>query len=425
MSDPVRYKPTQEISVEAKYKVKGTEESMHLYVLSKKEILERTPKEEMSKVLEEDIQKVSPTPVSGIYKTYLSYQYSEQDALKDFDFGNILVQAHIPYCLHIPNHYEMTVSIPEQNLEALVIFEKIWTHRAQEDGTKSDVIDFFAEDRNVYFKNSTILTPKVPFRPEEGWDSYFTGRNIEKMKDQNGVFRFTRLHIQFDFSLPEKFERLGEKATEKLLKEVQDKALNIINRVIDNYREVTNEIHVRRLGELKVNLIYFISKKQGYYLLLPNIETAMMNRSRREIETIAERVSNGKTPEVHRRVLLDAQSSFDTKDYTLAIVESFQALEIFLENYLVSEFKKRGDTEEQYKRTLKTSWLTKDRLDTVLERLKGHSLKNEQREIWDKWCTRYDKTRNEVLHAGKEPTEEETEETLAVNERVISWVSGI
>ena len=422
MSDPIRHKPTGEIFLEASYK--DAESPVRFYALTKKEIVENTPKEEMKKMLEVDMSKVSPTPVSGIYKTNLSYQYSEPDALKDFDFGNILVQAHLPYCLHIPNHYEMTVFLPEQNFEALVIFEKIWTQRAQEDGKKSDGVDFFAEDRPIYFKNSTILTPKVPFRPEEGWDSYFTGRNIEKMRDQNGVFRFTMVHIQFSMTVPEKLEEMGKKANERLLQEVSGKALSVMNRVIDNYREITNETHVRRLGELKINLVYFIPNKQGYYFLLPNIETAMINRSRKEIEIVADRLSKGEKPEVYKLLFLDARNSFDTRDYTLAIVESFQALEIFLENYLVSEFKKRGDSEDQYKRTLKTNWQTKDRLTVVLKDIKKVSL-NEQGKLWNKWCTRYGKTRNEVLHAGKEPTTKETEETLAVNERVVSWVTNL
>ena len=419
MSDPVRHKHSGEMFIEATFK--GLEKPIRFYALADKEVIKNTPKEAMEEMIRKDMEKLSITPVSGLYKTYLSYQYSEPDTLKDFDFGNILVQAHIPYCLHVPNHYEMTISIPEQNLEALVIFEKIWTNRAQEDQRQSDITDFFAEDRVLYFKNSVILTPVIPFRPEQGWDSFFTGRNAEKMKDQNCIFRYTRVHIQFNMDVP---ESLGKSTNETLLKEVQGKALAVMNRVIDNYREITKEIHVRRLGELKINLIYFIPQNQGYYLLLPNIETAKMNRSRQEIENISKRLSTGEKPEVYKLLLLDARSSFDTRDYTLAIVESFQALEIFLENYLIQEFKKRGDSENQYKKALKTSWQTKDRLNTVLKDLKGSAL-NEQKNIWDKWCTRYDKTRNEVLHAGKEATEEETLETLDVNEKAIEWILSI
>lgn len=422
MSDPTRHKNSGEIFVDVEFQ--GVEKPIRFYVSADKEVIQNTPKEEMEEMIKKDMSKISITPVSGIYKNYLSYQYSEPDALKDFDFSNTLIQAHLPYCLHIPNHYEMTVSIPEQNIMALVIFEKIWTNRAQAEQTKSDVTDFFAEDRVIYFKNSTILTPKIPFRPEEGWDSFFTGRNIEKMKDQNGIFRYTRVHMQFDTNLPENLETLGKSANESLLKEVQEKALIVINRIIDNYREITGEIHIRKLGELKINLIYFISKNQGYYLMLPNIETAKINRSRQEIENIATRLKKNKKPEVYRLLLLDARSSFDTKDYTLAIVESFQALEIFLENYLVSLFVKRGDEEDQYRKVLKINWQTKDRLTTVLKGLKGKSL-NSESDIWDKWCTRYDKTRNEILHKGKESTEEEVKETLDINEEVISWISSL
>jgi|ERR1700687_4101451 len=422
MTDPIRHKRSGELFVDANYK--GVDKPMRLYVLADKEVIDNTPNDILQAKIKNDLDTISPTPVSGLYKQYLSYNYSDPDTLKDFDFGNILVQAHLPYCLHIPNHYEVTVSIPELGLDALVIFEKIWTSRAQEGQKTSDSTDFFAEDKVLYFKNSTIITPVMPFRPEEGWDSFFTGRNIERMKDQNGIFRYTKIHIQFNMNLPEHLEELREKANETLLTEVQEKALAVINRVIDNYRSVTKELHVRRLGELKINLIYFIPHNRGFYLLLPNIETAQMNRSRQELDLISQRLSEGSKPEVYRLLFLDAQSSFDTGDHTLAIVESFQALEIFLEDYLVGEFKKRGDAEEQYRRTLKTHWQTKERLTVVLKELKGSSL-NERADIWDKWCTRYDKTRNEVLHAGKEPTKEETKDTLGINQRAVEWVSSL
>lgn len=419
MSDPIRHKYSGEIYMDVTFE--GIEKPIRFYVLADKEVIENTPKEIMEALIRKDMEKISITPVTGVYKTNVSFQYTEPGILKGFDFGNTLVQAHIPYCLHVPNFYEMTVSIPEQNLKALVIFEKLWTSRAQEEQKQSDTTDFFAEDRVLYFKNCTILTPIMPFRPEQGWDSFFTGRNAEKIKDQNGVFRYTRVHIQFDMDTPEIFD---ENTDETLLKEVQEKALSVINRVIDNYREITKESHVRRLGELKTNLVYFIPQNQGYYLLQPNIGTAKMNRSRKEIETISKCLSMGEKPEVYKLLLLDARSSFDTKDYTLAIVESFQGLEIFLENFLIEEFRKRGDAEDQYKKALKTNWQTKDRLNMLLKDLKGFAL-NEQRDTWDKWCTRYDKTRNEVLHAGKEATEEETRETLDVNENVIEWVLSI
>ncbi len=422
MSDPRKYKDSTKISIEVGFK--DMEKPVHFYIFADKKIIDNTPKEILKERIRADIEKISITPGSGINKTYISYQYSDETELKDFDYGNILIQAHLPYCLHIPNHYEMKVVIPEQNIEALIIFEKIWTKRAREDEKVSDDIDFFAEDRALYFKTSSMLTPVIPCHPEDGWDSFFTGRNIEKIKDQNGIFRYTKIHIQFNIDAPKKLKDMGKEKENELLKEINDKTLVIVNRVIDLYREITNEIHVRRLGELKINLIYFIPQNQGYYLLLPNIETAMINRSFKDIEDISNQLATGKKSEIYKLLLLDARSSFNTKDYTLAIVESFQALEIFLENYLVLEFKKRGDPEKQYKQFLHKYWRAKERLNIVLKELKGCEL-NEQGKIWDAWHTQYDKTRNEVLHAGKEPTEEETEKVLMANEKVIDWVFNL
>jgi hypothetical protein len=73
---------------------------------------------------------------------------------------------------------------------------------------------------------------------------------------------------------------------------------------------------------------------------------------------------------------------------------------------------------------LNNKWKTKERLNEVLYSLKKIKLNNFP-EIWDKWCSKYDKTRNEVIHSGKEPSKEETEETLDINKKVIDWLLSI
>jgi HEPN domain-containing protein len=149
-----------------------------------------------------------------------------------------------------------------------------------------------------------------------------------------------------------------------------------------------------------------------------------MNRSRSELKKLQSRLSSGTKPELYKLLLLNAKASLKNKDYTLAIVESFQALEIFIENYRIAELKKKGKTESEYKKILDKNLRTKDRLNKVLEDLKGASL-NQKTELWDPWCTRYGKTRNEVVHLGKEPTEIETSDTLTINEGVIDWILSL
>lgn len=421
-SDPIRIKNAKEIVIGAKSS-DGVERKV--YILAEKELVENTPEEDMKKKIAASLSQISPSPVSGIYSTHLSFQYSEPDVLKDFDYGNILVQAHIPYCLHIPNYYEMEVSVPEANIEALVVFEKVWTNRATEDGRKSDVTtDFYAEDDVLYFKHSTLLTPKIPVNPEEGWAPYFTGRNIEAIEDRNGVFRYTRMHIQFTKDVTHNIKDLTEKQATLLLAEIKSEALLVINRVIDTYRHVTNDSYVRRLGNVEPNLIYFIPQNEGFYLLSPNLETARINRSKKELDEIENKLKNNVRPDITELLFLDAESSLKNKDYMLAIVESYQALEILIENYLFSALKENGLSDEDCVKKLKQYWQTKDRLNTLMKEVKNTSL-NTKTDIWDKWCTRYDKTRNEVFHHGKEPTQEETKQTLEVNIQVADWIKSI
>ncbi len=421
MNDPIRRKLTGELSISADYKNNESTKSVVFRRLVEKKFVESIPREKLEEMIRNDLKKVSITPVNGIFNAHQLFHYTNSDFLKDFDFGNTLIQAHIPYCLHFPNHYEIIVDIPEKKLEALVIFEKIWTSRAQTEDKKSDTVDFFAEDCVTYFKDSIIQTPQIPLSAQEGWESLFTGTNIEKMSDQNGIFRFTRVLIQFDTNFPQDMNQGDYKS---LLPRVEEIALTAINRVIDVYREVTNEFFIRRLGSLNINLIYFIPKNEGFYLLPTNIETAKINRSGKEIEEISAKLEAGHKPEVYKLLLFNAYSSFETKDYTLAIVESFQSLEIFLENYLVNLFKVKNIHKKEYRKILKKNWKTKDRLTEVLKNLIGVSL-DKQLNIWPKWCARYDQTRNRVIHGGKEPSPLETKETLEINQKVIEWLNSI
>lgn len=417
MNDPKRIKDMGRIT--AKIKFEDMQSPIQLHTLVDSNVLKRVPREIVEESLKTEINKISLKPGTELYTSYVSFSYSQ--ALKDFDFGNILVEANLPYCLHFPNHSETVVNIAEKNIKALITFQKVWTNRAKTEEGGSDRLDLYVDDIPIYFKQSTILGPILPFKPEDGWESYITGRNIEKVKDQNGIFRYSKLYIQLNMDIPKNIDVITEKSRDRLLKEIQEKCLALVNRLIDDYRTVTDEAHVRRLSNLKVNLIYFIEQNLGFYVAHYNVRTAMINRSKRELKEFNLLLSSGKKPELYKLLLLNAKDSYFTKDYTLAIVESFQALEIFIENYLFSGFKARGDTEVQIKLRLEKNWKTKERLNILLKDLKGIAL-NEKSNIWDPWCNRYDKTRNEVIHVGQEPTEIETSETLAINEKLINWI---
>lgn len=418
MSDPKKIKLTGKLVLKAKLNETGEVRNFYHQIDDK---YKNIPPEQVEEAAKQDLTRITDKTNTTIYGMVTSFSYAEKDVLKDFDFGNVLVEANLPYCFHIPNFVDLAVSIPELNFKALITPEKIWTNRAQEEGVKSDQLDYYAEDTQLHFNKSSMIGPRLPIESELGWEHFITGKNIEKIKDKNGTFRYTKVYIQLNLDLPKDIKNLSSASQKKLFKEVTEKSLLGINRLIDNYRDITNETHVRRLGRISVNFIYFIPQDIGFYLSDFNITSAMINRSRKEINELYSRLDKGEKPEVYKLLLLNPQNSFESNDYTMAIVESFQSLEIFLENYLISEFKKRGDKETDYKKILGKYWTTKQRLNDVLNQIKKVKL-NQQTAIWDKWSLHYDKTRNEVIHAGREPIENETKEMLEINEKVIAWV---
>jgi len=175
---------------------------------------------------------------------------------------------------------------------------------------------------------------------------------------------------------------------------------------------------------LSTHLVYFRKENQGFYPIVPLIEGAVMNRSKKEIEKIKKMLMKGVQPPIHELLALDARSALNRKAYTFAIVESFQAFEIMLENYLISAFIDKGVSRREYEAKLDRYWKTKERLNILLQETKGRAL-NQNSPLWDPWCNVYDKVRNEVIHQGKQATQKEAEATLSINESIVSWLEGL
>lgn len=391
------------------------------------EFFQTLPEEQQKSQLKEGLKRTAPRKVSGISSLNTGFNFGDENALDGFDYGNIFVEAHLPYCLDIPNDYELEVLLTPPGDGALLIPRKIWTHKATSDGRLSDELDFFADDKVLHFQNSDIITPRMPLDPREGWEQNFTGTNLQKVKDRNGTFRFTRLYIQFTH--PAKKEDLEDKdKSEILLNAISEKALSAVNKLIDSYRYTTQEEHITRLGKLSINMVYFIDLKQGLYTLPANIETATMNRSRLEIEKIEKMLSNGEKPDLYDLLLLDAQNSFDIKNYALAIVQSFQALDIFVENFLINKLQKTKNITEQQALdhlTKDNNWKTKTRLKEVLKEATGSTVEEKNKTLWDGWRVSYKDVRNKVIHKGKDASCNEVENALDQNSEVISLLKKL
>ena len=211
---------------------------------------------------------------------------------------------------------------------------------------------------------------------------------------------------------------------EKIKDEIYDKIFKIINRVVDAYRHTTGEEHIERLNFLTITNIYFLDHDVGIYPVDMWITSATINRSAREIEKFKDILSKDIKIPLHELLLLDSKSHFNKKIYTLSVVTSFQALEIFLENFLVNAYRRKKYSEQEIGKKLKQEWRTKERLKKLLKETTGYSL-SENKNLWDDWCDIYDKTRKKVIHYGKDADEKETRKTLRICSEIIKRIKSL
>ena len=130
----------------------------------------------------------------------------------------------------------------------------------------------------------------------------------------------------------------------------------------------------------------------------------------------------GQKPKLYDLLLLDAQNSLDIKNLSLAIVQSFQALDIFVEDFLLEKLQTvKSLTEQQADDhlTKDNNWKTKNRLKEVLKDVTGFSLEDKDVILWNKWCAAYKDVRNDVIHKGKDASVQEVTDALKQNVSVI------
>jgi hypothetical protein len=404
-----------------KAKFSDPERETEIFALVDKEKIKNANPADLESFFREEAQKlmVRDQPIA-IEIGQLEYSHVDPKDVAGFNFGDTLVEANLPYCLHLPNYWDLNIYLPSRNLKANIIPRKFWTEKAKE----SDETDFFAADQISYFKNSHFVTPRYPVDLSLGWKQQFTGKNIEEIKDTDGTFRYSRIYIQFDSKTT--LANLQNGRHKEKLKEIEVTTLEVVNRLLDAYRFVTKADHVVRLGTLNITTIFFNNINQGYYLMKlgHGLQSGVMNRSRKEIEEVEEILANGDNIPTEELLFLSARGSLNRNSAVLCIVESFQGLEIFLENYLIEGFKKKGIDKAAYEKTLDDKWRTKERLKEVLKEVTGHTL-SENNPLWTKWINLYDNVRNEVIHQGKEASIDEARDVLDTNIEVVEWIKKL
>lgn len=369
-----------------------------------------------------ELADLSLNKPSVVYGAIVKYGYVDPSTLPPSSYGDTLIQATLPYCLHVPSGACLEVHVPEQGYSALVTLQKVWTLKAQ----GSSVADFEHDTLTTYFANNNLKTPQFPIDPSLGWEQNYSGRNVEKINDSNGVFRYTNVFVELTTGIT--VERLEADGAENkvLLGELSLKVIEVMNRLLDTYRYVTHESYVERVGSLNVHNIFFPKENTGFYvmsMLGTGITNATMNLPRTITGEIDRMLRADERPPLAELLQLDADSSLEKRAYTLAVVKSFQALEVLLEKFLLHSYQVAGLSESDTLRVLDRKWRTPERRKQVLKDVSGQSASHMS--WWQEWISLYESARNEVLHQGKEPSAAEAARVVALNSDVITWLKQL
>jgi hypothetical protein len=202
---------------------------------------------------------------------------------------------------------------------------------------------------------------------------------------------------------------------------VTEIASQVINYLLDVYRSITGESHIERLAKMPVTRVYFADANLVYESvgIESGLGSAIVNRSRREIEQVAEMVAAGRQPERHTLLLQSAHSALDRGQNLLAVVVAFQAQEIIIEKRLRAGYAGQGVVEAEVTAKLKANHRTKDRL-TILSRevFGGRSIADDN-VFWDSWLRDCNQRRNAVVHRGAEIDHEDAKGLVNLCEECI------
>ena len=283
---------------------------------------------------------------------------------------NTLVEVNLPYTLHLPVHRAFPVRCPQLDAPAIVQTRKIWTDLA----AGSNDVEAYADDQPLYYGPARPMTPTIPQAPELGPWPHFTGTNVEIRKDTHGVFRYTQVRVLFDsvhagIDGPDGVVAI-QNARSVAVARATELGAQAINYLLDVYRSITGEEHVERLAKMFVTRVYFADSNLVYESvgIESGLGSAVVNRSLREIDQLAEMLAAGREPPRHVLLLQSAHSALARGQNLLAAVVAFQAQEIIIEKRLREGYAGQGIPDAEVTTRLKTYYQTKDRLTTLSPR---------------------------------------------------------
>ena len=335
---------------------------------------------------------------------------------------NVVLEARLPYCLSLPDGLITEVIVPDSGIRARVRVRKVWTDLAE----GSTDLDAYADDRLLYLGNFEIQTPQFPQPPEHGPWPRLSGRNVEFEKDTRGRLRYTHIRIAFDMDQGSLDSEHNESARRDALRQATEIGLQVINYFLDVYRYVTGETHPERLSLPIVTLVYFADCNLVFegVVISHGLRSAVANRPGTEIDRLLQMVSAGDRPDRHELLLLSARAALDRRELLIAVIASFQALEIFLENKLREGYGKQGLDDPTITQLLNGTHRTKDRLQKLCREVTGKSVADDS-QFWADWLADCNRKRNAVIHHNAPITHAEAERVVSLCEECVRRIKAL
>jgi hypothetical protein len=367
------------------------------------------------------LAEVATKPNFELFGTAFSYSYPHDElAKRPPQPANTLIEIGAPYCFHVPAN--SIFLLKQSGATSHLVFKKVWTGRAE----GSSQADYRSPTHVLYHNNTSIQTPNFPTEPKLGPEPICTGGNIEGLKDQTGLYRYSLIWVFFDTAYSRE-ELASGAGAESARSEVITRSVDALNRFIDVYRVVTNSAYIQRLSSVHVRDIFFFEHNIGFHgaSFGHGLGTAIMNRSDAELEAISRKTASGEEVLLWDLLFLDAEASLDTNAFTLAVVNAFQALELRLEGFLYKKMADQGLTASDIEERLGKIWRTKERLKDLVPSVTGHGLIDDDPKLWDRFCWAYDDIRNKLIHAARKLDYEKTERAVAACRDVNQWLNSI
>lgn len=302
---------------------------------------------------------------------------------------------------------------------------------------KTDDFDFFSVPTQDY-------TAKIGFRmvPGGGKENVKIAGGFDE--DRLGHMSTTRVKAEFDkefiesipnevYRLPESVERQVGKSGNTENAYVIEEVTKCVNIFIDIYRTNTGSYWMRRLlphdiFDFDITRVNEEGKKsEQHHKHTASAMTGMAGTlSDKEVSEIKDMLESGEKPSIYSRLQLRVRDYISLGEYDIAVVDSQRLMESWLKEafeHLLVEVKEYSQSEaEETARhddgSFKDTYAVKGMYNSKL----GFTL--EDTTEFQQWDNSAKDLRNDIVHEGYEPTENETVEAVKIHNDLILRVKS-